>query len=101
MVSADREQRSRWAGLRVKPKQGSVSEVDMLVGKARQGGHAGSVVPMLHAYTQSRVVEMEPSELRAERGTHIRSYWTASELESAKRHEEAQKHRKARKAAEQ
>lgn len=101
LVSASREPRSRWAGLRIEPRGVNVSEVDMLVGKGRGGGHGGSVVPMLHAYTQSRVVELERYELRGEQGTHhSRSYWTASELENAMRHPEAKKARKDREAAE-
>lgn len=98
LVRADSAGRSRHQGVRIGHPGTNASEVDMLVGKARQGGHAGAVVPMVHAYTQSRVVELEPREMVGARDS--RSYWTASELEAARRTPDAVSARKQRRQME-
>jgi len=98
LVRADSPGRSRHQGLRAHPRGDDTSEVDMLVGKARGGGLSSSVVPMVHAYKESRVVEIDPSEMVGARDS--KSYWTASLLDAARRMPDAVAQRKERKRQE-
>jgi len=70
------------------------SEVDMHILKARQGGHGGAVVPMVHAYTRGRVGELDTGEMVWDGAPHAHAYWTASQLSAARRSQRAQENRK-------
>jgi len=70
------------------------SEVDMHILKARQGGHGGAVVPMVHAYTRGRVNELKPSEMVWGGAPQGYAYWTASQLSAARRSPAAHENRK-------
>jgi len=70
------------------------SEVDMHILKARQGGHGGAVVPMVHAYTRNRVGELDTGEMVWGGAPYAHAYWTASQLSAARRTPIAQDNRK-------
>jgi hypothetical protein len=96
LVSARAEKvGTRSMGVRCFDTQPDCSEADIHILKARQGGHGGAVVPLLHAYTSSRLHQLDEMQWgeRAKQQREL-SYWTASQLDAARRSADAKQRRK-------
>jgi hypothetical protein len=95
LVSARAEKvGTRSMGVRCSDTQPDCSEADIHILKARQGGHGGAVVPLLHAYTSSRLHQLHMDEMQwGDSGEQKQPYWTASQLEAARRSADAKQRR--------